>query len=244
MAKAKQDSDEPAISKLSSKADESFIATGIAEIDELIGGIPRGRILELWGQEGVGKTYTVSRILASASKDHKILFIDSEFALNRQRVEALGADTKNIDFIQDARLERVAELMIDSVGKYDLIILDSLAQLTPTTVADATVGENAIGLFARQVKHFVVKFRPRLGASQTACIVINQYRKPFGLYARAEPPGGASYHHAVDVRLHLTRNSADLITKAGVTSGHWLHVEVKKSKVSPPYLTSKYKVEY
>lgn len=244
MAK-KDTTDEPKVTTLEDKRDEQFIPTGIPELDELIGGgVCRGRITEVWGSEGTGKTNLATRILANISKDHKVLYADTEFALNKDRVKALGAIPKNISYVADSRLERVAELLIDAVGKYDLIILDSLAYLTPTTVDTAEVGENAIGLFARQIKHWVVKFRPRLGVSDTAMVVINQYRKPFGLYAKAESPGGTSFAHAVDVRLYLSTNSADKIIKEGVTVGHWVNVEVKKSKVSQPFLKTKYKLEY
>lgn len=243
MAK-EEPNEEPQIISLDQKLEERFIKTGVEAVDDLIGGIPRGRITEVWGQEATGKTHLVSTILANVSKDHKVLYVDTEFALNRDRVKSLGAEIDNISYIADSRLERVAELLVDSVGKYDLIVLDSLAYLTPTTIDNAEVGENAIGLFARQIKHWVVKFRPRLGVSDTACIVVNQYRKPLGLYAKTESPGGASFHHAVDVRLFLTTNSADKITKAGVTVGHWVHIEVKKSKVSKPYIKTKFKLEY
>jgi recombination protein RecA len=134
--------------------------------------------------------------------------------------------------------------MIDSIGKYDLIVLDSLASLTPQTVANAEVGENAIGLYSRLIKHWVIKFRPRLGVSETAFVAVNQYRKPFGMYARAESPGGTSWHHATDVRLFLHGNSADKITKEGQQVGQWVQVEVKKSKVSQPHATTKFKLEY
>lgn len=242
---AKKKSEEPEIMSLDKKAEEEFIPTGIPEVDAIIGGgVYRGRITEVWGQEGVGKTNMVTRMLASLSKDHKVLFVDSEFALNKDRVKELGANPKNISYVADARLERVAELLIDAVDKFDVIILDSLAYLTPITVDSAEVGENAIGLFSRLIKHWVVKFRPRLGVSKTAFIAINQYRKPFGMYAKAEAPGGTSWNHAVDVRLLLTNNSADKITEGTQRVGHWVHVEVKKSKVSSPFLTTKYKLFY
>lgn len=235
---------EPTIRRLSDKADEQFITSGIRQLDELIGGLPRGRIIELWGTEGTGKTHLATQIMANVSKDMKVLYCDTEFALNRQRTADLGVNTKNVDYIADARLERITELIINSVGKYDLIILDSLAYLTPQTVDTQEVGENSIGLFARLIKHWIVKFRPRLGVSKTAFIAINQFRAPFGLYTKPEPPGGKSWAHAVDVRLYLHTNSADKIDKDGIRIGHWLHLEVKKSKVSIPFKETKVKIIY
>jgi len=242
MAK-KKESVEPTITKLSDKKEDVFLSFGINELDELTGGIPIGRITELWGNEGVGKTYTLGRIMA-ANSNLKILLIDAEFAINADRIKAAGGNLDNIDFLQDARLERVSELVLGAVGKYDLILLDSLSFLTPTTVDNAEVGENAIGLFSRLIKHFVIKLRPRLGVSKTAMVVVNQWRKPLGLYVKAEPSGGQAWLHAVDVRLKLSANSGDKITKGKEVVGMWSNVEVLKSKVSQPYLSTKFKIDF
>jgi RecA/RadA recombinase len=99
-------------------------------------------------------------------------------------------------------------------------------------------------LYARLLKHWIIKLRPRLGVSKTALVVTNQYRAPIGLYARPEPPGGKAWAHAVDVRLYLSTASKDKISKEGVVVGHNINVQVKKSKVSPPHTESKIKVEY
>lgn len=235
----------PTVTTLSDKEDEKFIPTGIKELDEVLGGgIYRGRITELWGSEGIGKTHIVTKIMANLSKDQKVLYIDTEFALNRQRVEELGADPKNIKYVADSHLEAVCELLVQEVGNYDVIILDSLAYLTPLTVDTNEVGETSIGLFARLVKHWIVKFRPRLGRSTTAFVAINQFRAPIGLYAKAEPPGGKTWHHAVDVRLYLSSNSGDKIMQGTTRVGHWVNVEVKKSKVGRPFQTTKFKILY
>lgn len=233
------------ITKLSSKADESFISSGIAELDNLIGGgFPIGRITELWGKEGVGKTYLVTQLMAHISKNKKILFCDTEFALNKARVVEMGADPKNIDYYANSNLEEVCSLMTESVGKYDVIILDSLAFLTPQTVADQDMGERSIGLFALLLKQWVLKFRPRLGTSKTAFIAINQYRPAIGLYVTEESPGGKAWHHATDVRIRLTTNSTDKIKEGKVQIGHWVHLIVKKSKVSTPHMETKIKLLY
>lgn len=235
---------EPKVIPLDSKKEEQFILTGLDDLDGLIGGIPRGRIVEFWGEQSVGKSHLVTQIMANVSKNHKVLYIDSEYSLNKARTEALGAKSKNIEYIADSQLERVCELIVANTGKYDLIILDSLAYLTPTTVDENEIGETSIGLFSRLIKHWVVKFRPRLGVSKTAFIAVNQYRKPIGLYVKPEPPGGTSWLHAVDVRLYLTSNSADKIIKEKITTGHWLNIEVKKSKVSPPFQKTKLRIDY
>lgn len=233
------------VGTLADKADESFISSGIKELDDLIGGgFAVGRITELWGKEGVGKTHLVTQFMANISKDKKILFCDTEFALNKTRVTEMGANLKNIDYFASSHLEEVCKLMTDSVGKYDVIILDSLAFLTPKTVADQDMGERSIGLFALLLKQWVLQFRPKLGTSKTAFIAINQYRPAIGMYIVEESPGGKAWHHATDVRIRLTTNSADKIMEGKVQLGHWVHLIVKKSKVSQPFMETKVKVLY
>lgn len=241
---AKKTEDEPMVQNLSEKHSEAFLASGIAEIDELVGGLPIGRITELWGSEGVGKTHLVAKMMAHVSQDKKVLLVDTEFAFNRARAEKFDVNMKNVDYLADARLERVCELLISSIGKYDLIILDSLAYLTPLTVENAEIGETAIGLFARLLKHWVTKFRPKLGRSKTTIVVVNQYRAAIGMFAKIEPPGGKAWAHAVDVRLYLTTNTSDRIISGGEQVGHWLNVEVKKSKVSQPFAKTKVRIDY
>jgi len=233
--------EEEAIGMLSDKLDESFIPSGISELDELIGGgFARGRITEIYGNEGIGKTWLVSKLMANLSKDQTVLFVDAEFSLNKARVTALGADVKNIGYVADSRLENVSELLTRAVGQFDVIILDSIASLIPTTIENQEVGESAnIGLYARLIKQWVMKFRPRLGKSKTAFIAINQMRKPIGLYATIETPGGKAWHHTCDVRIKLHANSADK-----KESGHYVHAEVTKSKLSQPFKTTKFFLEY
>lgn len=235
---------EPTIGKLSDKADEQFIKSG-TELDELLGGgFPRSRITELWGKEGVGKTHLATILMASLSNGHSVLFVDTEYSLNRARVASLGADTDNIEYIADSQLERVTELIIASVGKYDIIILDSLAMLTPITVSSAEVGERSIGLFALLLKHFVVKLRPLLSTSKTALIALNQYRPPIGLYTVESPPGGMSWQHSCDIRIKLTTVSADKIMEGKVQIGHKVTCTVKKNKLAPPGTSCKIDILY
>lgn len=229
------------VGKLSDKLDEEFIPSGIPELDAVIGGgFARGRITEISGNEGIGKTYLVTKLMASLSKTQTVLFVDAEFSLNKARVAELGANTTNIAYVADSRLENVSELLTRAVGQFDVVVLDSIASLIPMTIENQEVGESAnIGLFARLIKQFVMKFRPRLGKSRTAFIAINQMRKPIGLYARTEPPGGMAWAHSCDVRIRLSANSSDR-----KTGGHDVNVEVTKSKVSKPFAKTKFFLEY
>lgn len=232
------------IGKLSDKRDETFIKSGIKELDTLTGGFPRARITELWGKEGVGKTYLATKLMANLSQEHTVLFIDTEFSLNKHRVAELGVNIDNVNYVANSTLEDVTQLIIDSVGDFDIIILDSLAFLTPKTVAAAEMGERSIGLYALLIKQWVLKFRPLLGESDTAFIALNQFRPTLNLYAPEEPPGGKAWHHACDLRLKLSTNSANKILSKGVVTGHWVDVEVKKNKMGKPHLKTKFKLEY
>lgn len=235
---------EPKIDSLDKKADEQVIATGIKKLDDLLGGgIYRGRITELWGAEALGKTYLTTKIMANLSKDYKILYVDAEYAFNKARAAELGVELKNVDYLADSQLERVCEGLIKALGKYDVIFLDSLAYLTPVTIDTNEIGETSIGLFARLIKHWVVKFRPRLGTSKTAMVVVNQYRAVIG-YTRPNPMGGEAWKHAVDTRLFLSSNSADKILEGGKQVGHQLHLKVVKSKTSTPFKETKLAIRY
>ena len=235
----------PTVSKLSDKADEVFIASGIEVLDGILGGgFARGRITELWGKEGVGKTHLSTMLMANMSKDQKVLFIDTEYSLNKEHVAALGAIPDNIDYIADSQLERVTELLIESTDKYDVIILDSLAMLTPLSVANSDVGERSIGLFALLLKHWVVKFRPALASSKTAFVALNQFRPPIGLYVAPEPPGGKAWAHAVDVRVHMSTNSSDKIIKNKTQVGHKVTCLTKKNKLTSPQQTCQIEIFY
>lgn len=243
MAKKKQD--KVVIGKLSDKKAEEFISSGITELDELLGGgFYRGRITEISGKESVGKTQIATLLMANMSEKQKVLYIDTEFALNSNRVEQLGANPKNINYMADSRLEAMCELMVDNVGKFDVIILDSIASLTPLTVANAEIGERSIGLFSLLIKHWVLKFRPLLANSKTAFIALNQYRPPIGLYVSEQVPGGKSWHHSCDVCIKITTVGADKVIEKGVPVGHFVHALLKKNRMGIPNREAKFLIKY
>lgn len=236
----------PVVSKLSDKQDEAFVECGIPELDAIMGGgFPVGRVTEIAGNEGVGKTYLATKLMANLSKKHRVLYVDSEFSLNKARVTELGGDPANISYVADSRLEEVCELITNSIDKYDVIILDSLASLIPMTIATQAVGESSnIGLFSRLIKQFVMKMRPQLGRSKTSLVIINQMRKAIGLYVRADLPGGMAFAHVCDIRLRLSSNSTDKITEKGLRIGHVVHAECIKNKCAQPFVKTSFKLLY
>lgn len=236
----------PEASKLSDLKEEEYISTGIKELDDMVKGFARGRITEVWGNPGIGKSYLLGKTMSAL--DGKCLYVDAEFSLVKQRLADLGVKLEQVEYIQDGRLEVVAERILEAVGAYDLIILDSLAKLIPMTVETSEVGTNAIGLFARQVKHFEAKLKPRLAVSKTAFVVINQARAGMGAMAPSKPQGGFAWEHAIDIRIKLSKplgsKQEHVIKGQKVFTGHLVQATVEKSRLTPPYLQTKFLVEY
>lgn len=237
--------------KLGTLADipaESFLSTGIDEVDKILGGgWPRRRISQVWGVPGVGKSYLLAMTLANL--EGRALYIDAEYALNKDRMAGLGVDFSKVDYVPNSQLEEVAELVVNSIGDYDLVIIDTLAKLTPMTVSQNDVGTSAIGLAARQISHFEAKLRPKLYAGTAAVIGINQARANFGMGpVQTQPFGGWAWGHTIDLSLRLTKGANNQITKqvAGekFIAGHWVTVRVEKSKVSTPFAETKFKLMY
>ena len=246
MVKAKKD--ELRVGTLADIPAEGYVSSGVPEVDGVLGGgFPRGRITQIWGNPGVGKSYLLAKTMARL--DGHILYIDCEYALNKARLKSLGVDLSKVDYVADSRLEKVAEQVLASVQNYDLVIIDTLAKLTPMTVQQNEVGTSAIGLAARQIAHFEAKLRPKIYEHRTAVIGINQVRANFGMGpVTTQAFGGWAWGHTVDLSLKLVKGANNKVYKqvAGVKSetGHWATVKVEKSKVSTPFAETKFMVEY
>lgn len=235
--------------KLSTLGTTEYLTTGIESVDTLLGGgFARGRLTEVWGNPGTGKSYLLSKTLAALSDKQKAIYYDSEFALYAPRLEKLGVNMDRVDIVQDSRLERVTEHLIAQVGLYDLIIIDSLAKFIPMMVDANEVGENAIGLFARQVKHFEAKLKPRLARSTTAVVVINQARAGLGMMQPSKPQGGFAWEHGVDIRLKLSKGANNRIVQQsnGVSRqvGHRVTIAVEKSRITQPFISTTFDLLY
>lgn len=227
---------------------EEFLSTGIPEVDEILGGgFPKRRITQIWGQPGVGKSYLLAKCMAA--NDGKTLYVDAEFALNKERLKDLGVDLKKIDYVANSQLEEVAELIIDKINDYDLVIIDTLAKLTPMTVTNNEVGTSAIGLAARQISHFEAKLRPKLYQSNAVVIGINQARANFSMsMVQTQPFGGWAWGHTIDLSLKLYKGERNKISRQvdGIKYelGHVVSVKVEKSKVSTPFAEAKFRLMY
>lgn len=227
---------------------EETISTGVEEVDKMLGGgFPKGRITQLYGSPGVGKSYLLGRCMASLPG--KILYVDTEFALNKTRLKNMGVELEKIDYIASSELEKIAEYVLANVEKYSLVIIDTLAKLTPMTVATNEVGTNAIGLVARQIGHFEAKLRPKIYESRTAVVGINQIRADFSMSPQpTQAFGGWAWAHTIDLDLKLSKGAANAITKQvegkKIQTGHWATVKATKNRMGPSFIETKFKVEY
>lgn len=230
--------------KLSELGEVEFVTSGIAEVDAITGGFPRARVTEVYGKTGVGKTTLMTKTLVAMSEKETVLFIDSENAINKARIFELGGDLKKIDISSEYLLEAVADLVLANIGKYDVIIVDSIAGLVPKTESEGETGAANIGVKAKLIHQWMRKMIGRLGKSKTALVLINQLRESPDIYTPAFTTGGVAIPYAASLRLQLSNNKSDRIVKDKTFVGHWVNVEVTKSKVGRPYLTTKFRLDY
>ncbi len=223
-----------------------FITTGVKEIDKVTGGYPKGRITEVYGKKGVGKTTLMMYMLANMSVENKVLFIDAENALNKTRLVELGANLGKIDFTTTSVLEEIGQIMLDNLTKYDIIILDSVAGTITKTEAQSEIGDHVVGVKGKVMNSIFSRRLPEVVAkSGCVLLLINQLRDSFNPYGdRQYTPGGKSIEYAASLRLQLNTVNKDKITEEGVNTGHWVDVLVTKSKVSRPNMECRFKLMY
>ena len=233
----KQPEEKVKLQKLRDIPPESFLSTGIEELDKMIGGgWPRKRISQVAGVPGSGKSYLLAKTMASM--DGKALYVDTEFALNKDRLESLGVDLDKMDYLPSSKLEEVTTFIIDNVQDYDLIVIDTLARLTPMSVLENDMGTPPIALAARMISQFDALLRPKLFKSNCAVVGINQVRANMG-YGQAETKaaGGFAWLHAIDLSLKIAR-------KSNKTHSHMATIKIDKSRVGHPFKSIDIEVTY
>jgi recombination protein RecA len=238
--------DDAPIKSMTNYPEVKFVTTGVESLDKICGGFPRGRISEVYGKKSVGKTTLTMLMLAVISKDHKVLFIDAENALNVARMAELGADLSNIDFSTEYVLDDVGELILANMHKYDAIILDSVAGTIGRTEESSTVGDHNVGQKGKVMNSLFSRRIPGpLAKTKCALILINQLRDSFNMYGdKTYTPGGKAIEYAASLRIELNTLAADRITEGKEQVGHWVTAKVTKSKVSIPYRTARFKILY
>jgi recombination protein RecA len=220
--------------------DQGVISTGSMSVDLAlgVGGVPRGRIVEIYGPESGGKTTLSLHVVAEAQKQGGVAaFIDAEHALDPNYAQALGVDTDNLLVSQPDTGEQaleIAELLIRS-GAVDVVVIDSVAALVPRAEIEGEMGDSHVGLQARLMSQALRKLTGVLSKSRTTAIFINQIREKIGvLYGNPETtPGGRALKFYASVRMEVRRKGD--VKVGGDKVGNQVRVKVTKNKVAPPF---------
>jgi recombination protein RecA len=242
---------EESLMRLDNEGDDpDTISTGSLKLDKAlgVGGLPRGRITEIFGPESSGKTTLATHVIAEAQKEGgTCAFIDAEHAFDTEYAKSIGVDVENCYISQPENGERalgIADALVRG-GAFDVIVVDSVSSLVPQAELEGDMGDSHIGLQARLMSQALRKLTGTMNRTKTAFIFINQIRMKVGqMFGNPETTsGGKALRFYASVRLDIRRIGA-VKDSDGDIIGNETRVRVKKNKVAAPFKKAEFELIY